>query len=128
MEHVRQLARGIEEASGTRIEVGFLEGPPAVYNDPDLTKLVWDCAVDVLGENSVENVENPSTGGEDFANYLGQVPGSLFRLGCASSADAPPLHSPEFDLDEGALAVGAKILARAAVEWSRPEGQAPSSL
>ena len=128
MEHVRQLARGIAEASGTRIEVAYLEGPPAVYNDPGLTKLMRDCAVDVLGENSVENVKNPSMGGEDFANYLGQVPGSLFRLGCASSADAPPLHSPDFDLDERALSVGAKILARAAVEWSRPEGQAPGRL
>ena len=128
MEHVLQLARGIEEASGTRIEVAYLEGPPAVYNDPELTQLVWDCAVDLLGESGVENVEHASMGGEDFANYLGQVPGSLFRLGCASSAGAPPLHSGDFDLDEGALAVGAKILARAAVEWSRPEGLAPGSV
>ncbi len=123
MEHVRQLARGIEEASGTRIEVRFLEGPPAVYNDPELTKLVWNCAVDVLGENFVQSVENPSMGGEDFANYLGHVRGSLFRLGCALSPDSPPLHSADFDIDERALAAGAKVLARVAVEWARPQRQ-----
>ncbi len=128
MEHLRRLARGIEEASGTRIEVEFLEGPPAVYNDPELTQLVWDCAVNALGESNVENVANPSMGGEDFANYLGHVRGSLFRLGCATSPHAPPLHSADFDIDEGALATGAKVLARAAVEWSRPERATSGSL
>jgi hypothetical protein len=32
-----------------------------------------------------------------------------------------PLHSPLFDIDERALAIGAKILARAAVLWVNPE-------
>jgi metal-dependent amidase/aminoacylase/carboxypeptidase family protein len=30
------------------------------------------------------------------------------------------LHSPRFDLDEAALAIGAKLLARSAVELARP--------
>jgi len=47
----------------------------------------------------------------------------MFRLGCAPPGEsAPPLHSPHFDLDERALAIGAKILARTAVRWSKPLG------
>lgn len=84
-----------------------------------------ECAVDILGEDSVQCVENPSIGGEDFADYLGHVPGSLFRLGCASPPGAPRLRSPEFDLDERAPAAGAKILARAPVEWPAPEKRTP---
>jgi amidohydrolase len=60
-------------------------------------------------------------GGEDFSHYLDRVPGAMFRLGCAPSpGPAAPLHSPNFDLDERAIALGARILARAVVLWSNP--------
>lgn len=120
--HIRQLARGIAEASSTRIEVEFDEGPGSVENDPALTELLAGAAADFLGPDAVDRIERPSMGGEDFAYYLGHVPGAMFRLGCAASpAGGPPLHSPEFDLDERALVTGARILARAAVVWSNPE-------
>ena len=70
----------------------------------------------------VQNIGQPSMGGDDFAHYLQRVPGSLFRLGCSAPASAGPgLHSPDFDIDERALAIGAKILARAVVRWSEPK-------
>jgi amidohydrolase len=60
-------------------------------------------------------------GSEDFAAYLDYVPGAMFRLGCASPAIGnTALHTPTFYVDEQALAIGAKILARAAVLWSDP--------
>jgi amidohydrolase len=60
-------------------------------------------------------------GSEDFAAYLDHVPGTMFRLGAAGeNGPAPGLHTPTFDVDERCLAVGAKILARTVVEWSKP--------
>ena len=59
-------------------------------------------------------------GGEDFANYLTQVRGAMFRLGCARAENAPPLHSSMFDIEEDALKVGAKVLAHAAILWHDP--------
>jgi amidohydrolase len=57
-------------------------------------------------------------GSEDFSAYLERVPGVMFRLGCAKDeAPAPGLHTPNFDVDERCLGVGAKLLARLAVEW-----------
>ncbi|MEZ5352198.1 MAG: amidohydrolase [Bryobacteraceae bacterium] len=121
-DHIRQLARGLAEASGTRIEVGFRPGPEAVVNDAELTQLARRAAADVTGAEGVQTIARPSMGGEDFANYLGALPGCMFRLGCISElAGGPPLHSPLFDVDERALAIGARILARMAVMWSRPE-------
>ena len=62
----------------------------------------------------------PSMGSEDFAAYLEHVPGSMFRLGCAGDRSPwPGLHTPTFDVDEKCLPVGAKILARTIVEWSK---------
>lgn len=119
--HIRQLARGLAESSGTKIRVEFLEGTGSVDNDPELTALIRTAASDLLGAENVENIERPSMGAEDFANYLSHVPGTMFRLGVTSpDVGGAPLHSPMFDIDDRALAIGAKILARAAVLWFDP--------
>ncbi|QNN22168.1 amidohydrolase [Planctomycetales bacterium ZRK34] len=122
VDHIQQLARGLATASGTRIDVKFHHGPPAVFNDSQLTGHLRFAATQLLGADHVQSIPRPSMGGEDFANYLAHVPGAMFRLGCnPPQVDSPAmLHSPLFDLDERALAIGAKILARAAVRWAKP--------
>jgi amidohydrolase len=119
--HIQQLARGIAEVSGTQIDVLFGKGTPSVYNDPELTELFRRCALELLGPEPVQTISRPSMGGEDFAHYLDHAPGSMLRLGCGSAnLESPPLHSAEFDLEEPAMAIGAKLLARTAVLWSNP--------
>jgi amidohydrolase len=58
-------------------------------------------------------------GGEDFAWYLGGVPGALARLGVRRpGAPAFDLHQGTFDIDEAALDVGVRYtvaLAREAI-------------
>jgi amidohydrolase len=120
LDHIRSLARGIEEITGTTLEVGFESGIPSVYNDEGLTELVGHVAAEVVGPERVVKMPRPSMGGEDFAAYLEHAPGTMFRLGCATDLPWPGLHTPTFDVDERCLAVGAKILARSVVEWSRP--------
>ncbi|MGV3720098.1 MAG: M20 metallopeptidase family protein, partial [Actinomycetota bacterium] len=121
-DHIRQLARGIAEASGTKIDVLFTPGPKSVVNDNVLTDLLRNAAAELLGAESVEVIQRASMGGEDFAFYLEQTPGAMFRLGCASPAvSGAPLHSPSFDVDERALAVGANVLALAVAQSSKLE-------
>ena len=121
MDRIRKIAHGAGNFTDTRIDVRFSVGPPSVDNDPALTDLIRQSAADVLGETGVQAIAEPSMGGEDFANYLAHVPGSLFRLGCRpTGGKAPPLHAPDFDLDERALTVGAKILVRSVVHYFDP--------
>ena len=64
------------------------------------------------------------TGGkcEDFAGFLAHAPGCLLRLGVASDGHARhPLHSPHFDIDERALTIGARVLARSVIHLSVPD-------
>jgi amidohydrolase len=118
--HIRALADGIERVTGTQIEVRFERGTPSVYNDPALTELVAQTARGLLGVDRVAAMPRPSMGSEDFAVYLESVPGTMFRLGGAGDgAPWPGLHTPTFDVDESCIAVGAKILARTVVEWSK---------
>lgn len=117
--HIRQLARGIGEASGTRIEVTFAVGLFSVVNDAALTAIVSEAARQVVGEEQVQVIPRPSMGSEDFAAYINHVPGSMFRLGCASAqVGHSGLHTPTFDVDEEALRIGAKVLARSAIQWA----------
>jgi amidohydrolase len=63
-------------------------------------------------------------GSEDFACFLDNVPGAMFRLGVARDlARATALHTPTFDIDEGALPLGVKILARAVILACNPNGK-----
>jgi amidohydrolase len=120
--HIDQLARGLAEASGTEIHVQFQAGPQSVNNDPRMTDLLKEAGEDLLGADCVDLILRPSMGAEDFAHYLDHIPGAMFRLGCSSpSAGSSPLHSPTFDLDERALIIGAKVLARAVILWSDPK-------
>lgn len=121
MDRILKIAQGAGNITDTRIDVQFSVGPPSVDNDPALTDLIRQSAADVLGATGVQAIAEPSMGGEDFANYLAHVPGALFRLGCGpTGGNAPPLHAPDFDLDERALTIGAKILARSVIHYFDP--------
>lgn len=119
IEHIKQLAAGIAQTSGTKIEVSFHGGTPSVENNVQLVELLRQAAQHVIGSDQIELITRPSMGSEDFSIYLDHAPGALFRLGCASSrVGNSGLHTPTFDVDEQALAIGAKILSRAVVLWA----------
>ena len=90
---------------------------PPVHNDPELTQLVADTAVSLLGRSRVQWLEQPSLGAEDFAQLLEGTRGTMFRLGVAGPGGCTPLHSNSFDPDEGCLEVGIKVLTLSLLRW-----------
>ncbi|WP_286191211.1 amidohydrolase [Synechococcus sp. FACHB-909] len=90
---------------------------PPVHNDPELTQLVADTAVGLLGRSKVQWLEQPSLGAEDFAQLLEGTRGTMFRLGVAGPGGCTPLHSNSFDPDEGCLEVGIKVLTLSLLRW-----------
>jgi amidohydrolase len=120
--NIRRLADGIEQVTGTKLDVDFQVGIASVDNDSALTELVARVARELLGQDNVSVMPRPSMGSEDFAAYLEHVPGSMFRLGCAGDRSPwPGLHTPTFDVDERCLEVGASVLARTVIEWAKPQ-------
>ena len=86
-----------------------------------MADLIREAASDMLGNEQVDEIHRPSMGSEDFAVYLKHVPGAMFRVGSAGGESSGfDLHTPTFDVDESALKIGAKILARTAMMWSEP--------
>jgi len=116
IEKIGQVARGVGEITCTEIDVELHASIPSVHNDAALTRLVWQEAEEVVGQDDVQLIARPSMGSEDFACYLQDIPGVMFRLGCADDlASAKSLHTPVFDIDEQSLEIGVRILARSAI-------------
>jgi len=114
---VRGLIADVVRPTGAEVEVGYVQGVPPVVNDPGAVAVLRAAARTAVGPEAVAPAEQ-SLGGEDFAWYLQHVPGALGRLGVRRpDAPGPPhdLHQPDFDIDEDALGVGVRLLARTAV-------------
>ena len=109
-EWIETIVRNIASNYGARANINFKSIAPPVYNDPELTNLLFTCAKNFLNEENIVHLENPSLGAEDFAFFLQDVPGTMFRLGVAGDKGCAPLHSGHFSLDERSLELGIKIL------------------
>lgn len=119
-ERISRIAGGVAAGLGCRAEVDVRAGNPAVINDAGVADLARRAAVRVVGEDKVYPPE-PTMGGEDMALYFERVPGCFVFVGSANPAKgkAEPHHSPRFDFDEDALAIGCEFLVQAAEEALR---------
>lgn len=117
-ERIERIVGGICSAHRASHETEFVFGYPSVHNDAALTAKVMEIARGVPQIDSVVELDVPTMGAEDFAYFAQAVPGCMIRLGCASPDDAHPasLHSPDFNLDERALASGVALLRALALQ------------
>ena len=115
---LEEVARGVARSFDLDCQVDFQYGYPALVNNPEMSHLVAAACGRGIGRENVEFLK-PSMGGEDFAYYLQEVPGSFFRLGCRNEAKGivHPFHSSRFEMDEDALPFGVEMFARVIDEY-----------
>jgi amidohydrolase len=114
---IEDTVKALCEGHGGEARVRYRCISPPVHNDPALTALVAEAAVEVLGRSNVRWLEQPSLGAEDFAELQRDTPGTMFRLGVAGPQGCTPLHSNSFEPDEGCLAVGIQVLTLSLLRW-----------
>ncbi len=114
---IEDTVKALCEGHGGEARVRYRCISPPVQNDPALTGLVAEAAVELLGRSNVRWLEQPSLGAEDFAELQRDTPGTMFRLGVAGPQGCTPLHSNSFDPDEGCLAVGIQVLSLSLLRW-----------
>ena len=68
---------------------------------------------------NVIHLENPSSGAEDFAELLKDVPGSMFRLGVAGPEGCAPLHNGQFCPHEDSIEVGINVIISTLIRWMK---------
>lgn len=119
-ETVERVCAGLARATRAEIKPVFDRLLPGVINDAKLAARCIAAARELLGEKNVITERRPSLGAEDFADYLGTVPGCMMLLGTrAPGKKVTPLHTPTFDIDEKALAIGTRLFTHALLNVAR---------
>jgi amidohydrolase len=120
-ERVPQVLEATAQAAGCTLEFELREGYPAVINHAPNVEAVRQAAAAAAGpENVVEPA--PLTAAEDFSYFLQERPGAFVLVGAGNPERgiSAPHHSPEFDIDESVLPLGAELLARLALRADGP--------
>jgi len=106
-----RIIRQTAETWGATAQFHMRQAIPVLRNDVKVMRTVRTRLAQYLPDTPVVEIDEPSMGGEDFAEFLEQIPGALLRLGTGGSpATRYPLHHPCFDVDESALSTGVAAL------------------
>jgi amidohydrolase len=115
---IEKIVAHVCQAHGARYELNYRHGVPSVNNDPHLTQLLETSAREIWGNSHIQMIHEPSLGAEDFSLYLEHAPGTMFRLGVGYCDRCnPPLHHPQFLVDEQAISTGVTTLAYTAYQY-----------
>lgn len=114
------LMSEVEHAFSVTVTLLLHENVPAVVNDANVVERVVARAGAVVGESNVLIVP-PVTPSDDMAEFLNRVPGCyLFVGGALADGTSGMHHSPDFAVDDAALAVICGVLAAAALDLAQP--------
>ncbi len=112
---VRGLVDQLVAPYGVEAEVTYVRGVPPVVNEPRSTAVLADAVELVLGEEGIVSTTQ-SLGGEDFGWFLESVQGAMGRLGTRTPGGPTfDLHQGDLRIDDRCVAIGAKVLAQAAL-------------
>ncbi|TWT27588.1 M20 family metallopeptidase [Planomicrobium sp. CPCC 101110] len=111
-ERVTAIAENVASAMGASAEVIIESGYDSLWNHPEAMDIVRTAARAAIGEEAVREIQ-PVMPVEDFAYYTQVVPGAFFFVG-AKMADETlvyPHHHENFDFNEEAMLIAAKVFA-----------------
>jgi amidohydrolase len=122
---VRRLVTEVASTSGAAVSIEYVRGVPPVVNDPRSVALLRSAALETVGSEGVA-LSPQSMGGEDFGWFAEVLPIALARLGTHGSGDPLDLHRGTFDVDEQAIGVGVRLMARTALHALAADAAVPA--
>lgn len=112
VKQTKELVAAMGAEADIHIDVGY----PFVLNNEELSAAAMENAKLFAGEKNVTETEL-RMGAEDFAYYSHKIPACFFRLGAGNKAKGitSGVHTPTFNIDEGAIEQGMGMMAWLAV-------------
>ena len=109
---IKQMVQSISHSMGGECEIDIKKGYPFLINDKNLTLSSKNAAIELLGNENVEELELRMTA-EDFSYFSQKIPACFYRLGVGNKKKniTSSVHSPTFDIDENALKTGMATMA-----------------
>jgi hippurate hydrolase len=117
---IERVVHGVAAAHGLGAELRFQEIYPVTVCDPGVAEQVRAIAADLVGAENVATMPAPMMAAEDWSFVLQRVPGAMANLGARPRDRAlegfPQNHSSRVVFEEAAMAVGAALHAKVALE------------
>jgi len=113
-----EIIEGIGTAMGATVKAEYIMGYPGIVNDPEITGIVREAAIEVAGEENVV-VNELGMGGEDFSYFSLERPGCFFRCGTRNEERGIVWghHHPRFDVEEEGMVNGMATMANAVLKY-----------
>lgn len=114
---MENILRSITSAYGATYTLDFRPEVKTLMNDKEMIRLIKEAGEELVGKDNTLAVPSVLLG-DDFASFSQLVPSAYVYLGvgCPGKQNYP-LHHPKFDLDEGALPLGAALLSYTALKF-----------
>jgi amidohydrolase len=115
-ERMKKMAETIAESMGGSCDFTIVRGYPFLINEENLTTQLQAIAEDYLGKENVIEADIWMAA-EDFARYSQVADSCFYLLGIRNKERGivSSLHTPTFNIDEGALALSTGLMAYFAV-------------
>ena len=107
-----ELVESTAKAMGCTADITWKNGYPVTNNDPAEAQRVTQISHKAELTTGFELVKEPSMGGEDFSYYCLAVPSCFYLIGLNESETQayPGLHTPTFDFNDKAIAIGMEMM------------------
>ena len=106
-QRMRTIVAGVASTFEMSATVRYERRYPATVNSEVETRHALAAAAAVVGAEHVDDDPTPEMGSEDFAFMLQAKPGCYAWLGAGRGPETPNIHSPHYDFNDDALAIGA---------------------
>lgn len=118
---LEEVANNLSNTMRGSCQFTYNFGYPPLVNDEEFTKGFVESAKKIVASEDIIELKKPSMGGEDFAYYLEQVPGTFIFMNTPKKIDGQiyPNHNPRFAVDETQLYKGAALLIQGALDYLR---------
>ncbi len=120
LERLETIVKNIAVAMGCQASLNVEQLTPAVVNAAPIAGIVANAGLRILPQMNL-NKNYRTMVSEDMAYILEKVPGCFFFVGSANAERGLNYghHHPKFDIDEGALPIGAAWISAAAIDLGR---------
>lgn len=113
---VQEQMESLAKADSAQAEVIWSEGTPPTVNEAKLAAWVTSELEDFAGSKNVTKLELPMPYADDFSHFSSRVSSVYFQLGTKNEKKGitNSTHTPDFNIDEDILPLGAAATARLA--------------